>query len=150
MEKEKKILTNVFVASGPTDANGLIHIPMIPLTGAPKDCGARIAFINRQVRTIPFVGTLNFAFTYFDFTGFGQNLNWNSLLQTYYPNFTQKMLGNYRKIKVLAHFTPQFVRSLEFGTPIYAQQLGDYYFVEKIEGFNNDSKMCNLYLVKLN
>ena len=79
----------------------------------------------------------------------GTNLDFNNLLQRYYPLFIDRVLGNCRKFEVWCYLYAIDISQFDFKRPVYFSQFGGYFYVEQIQSFIGNDSPTKLFLTKV-
>jgi len=87
---------------------------------------------------------------YFSDTYFTDALLFTTLKPLYYP-IIEKVIQNFKKLKVQVRLTGADINQLDFGAPVYLQQYESYFYISKIEDYKPSGRdSCMVELVKLN
>jgi hypothetical protein len=78
----------------------------------------------------------------------GQNLDWNSLLQGFYPLFIERVLENCTKFEVWIFLNAIDISQFDSKRPVYFSQLGGYFYCEQIQSFIGNDKPTKLFLTR--
>lgn len=86
---------------------------------------------------------------YFSNTYFAPALCFETLKPLYYP-IIEKVIQNFKKLRVLVKLNSVDVNQIDFSAPVYLQQFEAYFYISKIEDYKVDGGSCMVELVKLN
>ncbi len=109
----------------------------MPVNNLTFTDGTDSRVLNNDVVSIP----------YFDKPGGGQSLLFESLRLKYYPEL-ERILQNTKKVVRLFLLTPRDIAELDLLIPVYLQQDGAYYYINKIDAWQK-GKPTKVELVKL-